>query len=380
MTVFNSAHGDLKLARWPQIANDPLQAWDAADEYLLHHLVEQQMINNGNSLKVLIVNDMNGALSCALHQFVPVNWSDSINSHTAALENASTNFNEATLSLLKSTDNPSGYFDLVLVKVPKTNALLEHQLIQLRPAIHSKTVFIAAGMVKHMQRSAFQAIEKFIGPLTTSMAVKKARLIFSTPTESMQKIVSPFPSRYVDEETGLTMVNHANVFSRGRLDSGSRLLISQIPKITSANKVADLACGNGVLGISYKQHHPDTNLLFTDESYMAVESAKINHQTCFPDSHTQTQFVTQNGLANVADGTLDLVICNPPFHQQHAIGEAVATGLFKDSKRCLRRGGQLWIVANHHLGYKDKLTRLFGHCSSVTKNRQFVVLQSIKRG
>jgi len=101
--------------------------------------------------------------------------------------------------------------------------------------------------------------------------VKKARLIFSTPNQNPPQTTSPYPGSYTDKETGLTLVNHANVFSRDHLDPGSRLLISQIPKITSAKTVV-------------------------------------------------------------------------------------------------------------HLGYKEKLNRLFGHCSAVIKNQKFVVLQSIKRG
>ena len=380
VTVFHSAFGDLDLSRWPRIANDPLQAWDAADEYLLQHLFEHPQFNTEHPPAVLIINDSQGALSCALHHCHPVNWSDSINSQTAAVENAKSNPRRGTLSFLKSTDDPAGKFDFILVKIPKTNALLEHQLIQLSPSIKRNTVFIAAGMVKHMQRSAFQAIEKFVGPVTTSLAVKKARLIFSEPIDHPRQITSPYPSRYEDKETGLTLVNHANVFSRDHLDIGSRFLMSQMEKIPAAHKVVDLACGNGVLGISYQKTNQDAEMLYTDESYMAVASAQINHAKCLPNSKQQPQFITQNGLANVADDSVDLVLCNPPFHQQHAIGEGIAAQLFGDAKRCLKRGGQLWIVANHHLGYQDRLNRLFGQCSAVQRNRKFVVLQSIKRG
>jgi len=103
VTIFYSPLGDLKLARWPLVANDPLQAWDAADEYLLRHIFNEKILDAQDSLRILILNDGNGALSCALQQFRPVNWSDSINSHTASLENANNNFAESTQTLLKSS-------------------------------------------------------------------------------------------------------------------------------------------------------------------------------------------------------------------------------------------------------------------------------------
>lgn len=406
MEIFSSPFGELQLARWPLRKHDALRAWDAADELLLQHVSEQQVLErfNVDTPRVLLVNDAFGALTCALRAVQPVNWSDSYVSHWSAQENDRLNVDATDPNTgsdqrvvvdvsadgglvdkkgpawqrLASTQGPEGVFDVVLIKIPKTTALLEDQLIRLRAHLHKDSVVMAAGMVKHLQKSAFQCIEKVLGPLTTSLAKKKARLIFVTLDESLPPLESPYPSQYEEPDIGLTLSNHANVFSREHLDLGARFFLTQFSEMPDVARVIDLACGNGVLGIKYQQQHPEAHVHFVDESYMAVASASENYRAEFPDNHTAS-FTAGDGLSQQSSDSADLILCNPPFHQQHVIGEQIALGMFRDSKRCLAKGGELWVVANRHLPYASKLKQLFGNCRTVASNKKFVVLRVAKR-
>ena len=369
--------GSIKLARWPRYANDPLRAWDAADEYLLRYVFEQGYLNSTINKNVLIVNDNHGALACALHTCKPVSWSDSYVAHASARSNYKMNQFAMPLNTLSSMQSPDGLIDLVLIRVPKTTALLEDQLAKLVPHLHERSVVIAAGMIKHLQSSAFSVIEKAIGPVSTSLAVKKARLIVASFDMTLKPTLSPYPSSY--KELGLSLINHANVFSRERLDPGTRFLLAQYDQLPSAERMIDLACGNGVLGIKYKQLYSTADVLFIDESYMAIASAQENYKRAFPGSEQGSCFSVADGLDKQVNECSDLIVCNPPFHQQHTVGVGVAKKLFKDSKRCLRTGGELWVVANSHLMYADHLRRVFGHCRKVASTRKFSVLQAKKR-
>ena len=77
--------------------------------------------------------------------------------------------------------------------------------------------------------------------------------------------------------------------------------------------------------------------------------------------------------------SVDIVLCNPPFHQQHAVTGHIASQMFTDAKRVLKQGGRLRIVANRHLGYADVLKRLFGNCQQLAADPKFVILEAIKR-
>lgn len=369
--------GSFDLARWPRQKKDPLRAWDAADEYLLNFLAEQKFLLANPAARALIINDTHGALVCALHAFNPLSWSDSYISLESARQNYVLNELGMELRALHSTEALDSQFDLVLVRVPKTTALLEDQLAKLASHLHSRSLVVAAGMVKHLQKSAFSSFEKYVGPVTTSLAVKKARLIFAEVDQTLAGKKSPFPTQYIDE--GLTLSNHANVFSREQLDQGSRFLLSQYSALPAARDVIDLACGNGILGIRYQSLHESASVQFIDESYMAIASTRENFSNAFPGLEDHAQYFVSDGLSGHSAECADLILCNPPFHQQHVIGERIANEMFRDSKRCLRRGGELWVVANRHLPHAESLKRLFGQCRLVGSNKKFNVLRAKKR-
>jgi len=369
----------LILHRWPVVKDDPLQAWDAADVYLLEHMEEVLVDTPLHSKRVLILNDNHGALATALNSLSPQSWSDSYLSQQSALANVASNDCANPLSFLPSTETPEGPIDWLLIRVPKTTALLVDQLARIRPLLHKESKVVAAGMVKHLQKSAFGCLENYIGPVTTSLAKKKARLIFAEYDASLRPPDSPYPSVYTDSTLQGPMTNHANVFSKDQLDHGARFLIEQYQFLRSLQNVVDLACGNGVLGLEYLKRFPQASVSFIDESFSAVDSARKSYGVWFPDVKSTADFLVADGLQNTESESQDLVLCNPPFHQQHVVGDQVALSLFVAAKRCLRQKGELWIVANQHLGYSGKLKRLFGNCRIVASNKKFAVFKVVKR-
>jgi len=108
--VFNSAYGELTLFRRPFRPRETLQAWDAADDYLLHYLAE---LNLADSTRILIVNDSFGSLSTALAQYSCTLWADSAISELCSAENAERNKRPAP-QFIPATAPPTGKFDVIL--------------------------------------------------------------------------------------------------------------------------------------------------------------------------------------------------------------------------------------------------------------------------
>ena len=268
----------------------------------------------------------------------------------------------------------------MLIKVPKTLALLEHQLITLNHHISDDTVIIAGGMVKYLQKSHQQLFDKHLGHGTTSLAVKKARLIFSSTENNRQASQSPYPADSYYSEIDLYINQHANVFSQHKLDLGTRLMLQQFNQLPKAQTILDLGCGNGILGIMAKRQQPDCQLYFIDESYMAVESARNNYFNPLNLQSQQAQdkanFLVSNCLEQTTRSEIDLILCNPPCHQATIIGDHIARQMLKQSYKALKQGGRLWVVGNRHLGYHIKLKRLFGNCKTIASNHKFVVLEA----
>ena len=374
MPIFSSAYAQLDLIRQPDQANEPLQAFDAADEYLLAHVAQQGL--NADS-RVLVLNDGFGALasSLAAHATV-VSSGDSHLGHLALQKNLARNGLDAhRVQFVPASSVVSGPFDWVLIRVPKTLALLEEQLIRLHDQLAPGARVVAAGMVKHLPRAAGDLLEKYIGPVQASLAEKKARLLFATP-ESKPATPSPYPSRYHLEQPRIELLNHANVFCREGLDIGTRAFLPHLPKSLGERRVADLGCGNGVLGIAHALANPEAQLTLIDESYMAVQSAQENWRAALGERPVQIR--AGDGLAEQPADSLDLVLCNPPFHQQQVVGDFLAWRMFTQASNALVRGGELWIVGNRHLGYHAKLKRLFRGVEQVAATPKFVILKAIK--
>ncbi len=372
--LFTTPFGEFNLSRFPLRKDEQLRAWDAADEYLLSYLQEQG-VDAGS--RVLILNDGFGALTLALSAHQPSMMSDSHIATWSTRENMQTNgIGLDAVELLTSLDELEGNYDLVLVKVTKTLALLEHQLIQLKPHLTETSRVIGCGMVKQIHTSTLKLFEKYIGTTRTSLAKKKSRLIFSTPDVTIKPESSPYPTCYNLEGTGYRICDHASVFSRGKLDQGTRLLLQHIPVSDQFHHMIDLGCGNGIVGLLAAEKNPQAEILFTDESYMAVASAEMNFTTS--GLANPAAFLATDCLDGVAEGSTDLVLCNPPFHQQQTVGDHIAWRMFLQSRQVLRPGGELCVIGNRHLGYHIKLKRLFGNCETVASDRKFVVLSALR--
>ena len=374
MPILESPYARLDLIRQPEQPNEPLQAFDAADEYLLTQLHEQQLPAGS---RVLILNDSFGALACALAQQAEVTSSgDSHLAHLALEKNLQRNgLATDSVTFVPASEAVQGPFDRVLIRVPKTLALLEEQLIRLHGQLAPGAQVIAAAMIKHLPRAAGDLLEKYIGPVQASLAVKKARLLTATPVEKAAP-VSPYPTRYRLDQPAIELLNHANLFCREDLDIGTRAFLPHLPRALGNLRVADLGCGNGVLGIVYALGNPQAQLTLVDESYMAVQSARENWQAILGDRPADIR--AGDGLAEQPMDSLDLVMCNPPFHQQQVVGDFLAWRMFTQAKTALAKGGELWIVGNRHLGYHLKLKRLFGKVEQVAATPKFVILRAIK--
>ena len=374
MPTLATPFAQLDLIRQPEMANEPLQAFDAADEYLLAHLHEQGL---GPDSRVLLLNDGFGALACSLAAHCRVTSSgDSHLGYLALQKNLARNGLAADrVTFVPAGATTEGPFDWVLVRVPKTLALLEEQLIRLHGQLATGARVIAGAMIKHLPRAAGDLLEQYIGPVQASLAVKKARLLTATP-EARPAPVSPYPTRYQLDQPAIELLNHANVFCREGLDIGTRAFLPHLPKSLVPQRVADLGCGNGVLAIAFALANPQAELTLVDESYMAVQSAEANWRAALGER--PATFRAADGLADQPKDSLDLVLCNPPFHQQQVVGDFLAWRMFQQARAALVTGGELWIVGNRHLGYHAKLARLFRGVQQVAANPKFVVLRATK--
>ena len=373
-TELSLASIDLSLYRYPKRSDEQLQAWDSADEYIINTVADEPPADNSS---VLIFNDSFGALTCAFNQHQVTSVSDSWISQAGIKQNLAENeFNEEAVTIQDCLAELPKQVDLVLIKVPRTLSLLEHQLAKLSHVVTANTRVIAAGKVKEIHNSTLALFEKYLGETKTSLAKKKSRLIFSTISQAKTAAL-PEPTSWSVPNSPLNISNNVNVFSRNSLDIGARFFMQHIPA-GSYEHIIDLGCGNGIIGIEAARLNPQAQITFVDESHLAVASAKDNVASNIANHPADVHFLVNNCLYNYPPHSVDLVLCNPPFHQQQAITDHIAWQMFKDAHRALSWGGELYIVGNRHLDYHIKLERLFSNHEIVASNAKFVIIKAKK--
>ncbi len=371
--------GTFHLKRLPANHDPSLRAWDAADLYALEHLHEHGVASAADAqATTVIVNDAFGALAVSLARLAPLTVSDSVLSQEATLANLIRNsVDPSAVTMMRPLDPLTGKVSIAVVKIPKSLAMLELQLARLAPCLNSESTVVGAAMSKHVHTSTIEAFERFVGATTTSLAKKKARLIFAQPSPEVvgttEREQAAAPVQYQLED-GTQVASYPGVFSQRRLDQGTALLVKNIPHDVSG-VIVDLGCGAGVLGVVAATRSSAAEVHFVDVSHLAIASARRTWQLSF-GTEREADFSAALDLAAIRDASVQLVVNNPPFHADRAMGDATAWHMFADSKRVLALGGELFVVGNRHLGYHGKLKRLFGNCEVVATDPKFVVLKA----
>jgi 16S rRNA (guanine1207-N2)-methyltransferase len=143
-----------------------------------------------------------------------------------------------------------------------------------------------------------------------------------------------------------------------------------------ARTAVDLGCGTGVLAAALARARPGLDVLATDQSAAAVASTVA---TLAANGLTGRVRVARDDAASAEpDGSVDLVVCNPPFHVGPAVVTAAAERLFAAAGRLLRPGGELWCVWNSSLPHRAALRRMVGPTTTVGRGSRFVVTRSVR--
>lgn len=360
--------GTFNLQRWPSGGDQTLRAWDAGDELVLAHLDEA-----GLTGRTLVVNDSFGALAVALADRDVVSWGDSELSREGAARNLDRNGRSGDeLTFVPAHVDPTGPFDVVIVKVPRTLSLLEDQLRRLRPALAPGATVVGAGMVKLIHNSTIELFDRIIGTTTTSLAKRKARMIHPVYDPALNPGEAPGPVMW--EHDRLTVVNLAGVFSRESLDLGTRVLFEHLPPVNASHKVLDLGCGNGVVGAAVANRAGQVT--FVDDSFLAIASARATMAANHPD--VEARYLVRDATDGVDDASQDIVLCNPPFHAQGARVTDVAWRMVTGAHRVLRAGGSLTLVGNRQLEHHIKCKAVFGNAEVISGDAKFVVVRAVR--
>ncbi|MDT0168923.1 methyltransferase [Pseudarthrobacter sp. BRE9] len=368
------------LRRRPDVEAPNLQAWDATDRLLLETGV--QLGRAGST--VAVIGDRYGALtlgasavlapaSLRVHQdlitgerALRLNAADLAAGHIAA---------ETTFVQLPLGRELLAGADTVLLQLPKTLAELEE--IAAAVALHAapEVRLLAGGRVKHMSLGMNAVLERYFASVQPQLARQKSRVLLAAgpkpPTSAPR-----FPVVEHLAELDLDVAAHGAVFAGPRLDIGTRFLLTFLPAMKPARHAVDLGCGTGILAAMYARQFPAAAVTATDQSAAAVQSALATARANgLGDRITVLQ---DDALSTFAEGTVDAVLLNPPFHVGAGVHAGAGLKMIEAAGQVLAPGGELWTVFNRHLAYLPALERNVGPTVVEGRNPKFTVTRSTR--
>jgi len=169
----------------------------------------------------------------------------------------------------------------------------------------------------------------------------------------------------------LVLQTNEEVFSPTAVDKGTKAMLSFV-EFKEGDKVLDLGCGCGVVGICAAKQIGADKVVMCDVSENAVLLSKQNAEA----NGVGAVIIRQSdGLKEISETGFTLILSNPPYHTDFA----VAKGFIEDGFKKLAIGGKMVIVTKRLDWYRNKLSSVFGGVTVKEKDGYYVFIAE-KRG
>lgn len=162
----------------------------------------------------------------------------------------------------------------------------------------------------------------------------------------------------------LELETNNRVFSPSSIDNGTLAMLSQV-EFQETDKVLDLGCGYGVVGILASKLIGQNKVTMCDISEDAIYLSKSNADR---NQVSDVKIILSNGLEHVTDHDYTLILSNPPYHTDFSVAKHFIEAGFKK----LIVGGKMLMVTKRKDWYKNKLTAVFGGVKVIDRNGYYI--------
>ncbi|WP_372372681.1 methyltransferase [Vreelandella venusta] len=195
--------------------------------------------------------------------------------------------------------------------------------------------------------------------------------LFATRTVAMEQSDTAWQTF---EAWDLKLVSHPGVFGHGKVDEGTRLMLDSIEASLPKKplSVLDMGCGDGIISawLAARGHQ----VTAVDVSAFAVEACRRT----LAANQLSGRVLESDVYSALGGEQFDLIVSNPPFHQEREITYGPSARLISEAPNHLSAKGQLVLVANAFLPYPDVLESTFGGFETLADNRRFKVYRAAK--
>lgn len=173
----------------------------------------------------------------------------------------------------------------------------------------------------------------------------------------------------------LKLYTDSGVFSKDRVDYGSQVMIDAIDVTVFPNeKVLDMGCGYGPVGLSLAKAYPDLTIHMVDVNERALALAKKSADL---NQIENRQIYPSYIYEEVKESAFGAIISNPPIRA----GKEVVHQIISEAYHHLADKGVLIIVIQKKQGApsaKQKMIDVFGNVERIGLDKGYWVLQATK--
>lgn len=276
---------------------------------------------------------------------------------------------------------PEQTYDQVVVFLPKSKELLQYVLHQAAMHLSPQGQILLVGE----KRTGIERASKQLSQFGNTLKIDSARhcqlwlchQLNSVTDKPLQQWVNEYQVNVVGSDQSIKVMSLPGVFSHGRLDQGSALLVENLANLPKGD-LLDFGCGAGVIGTLLKKIYPTQSVYLLDVDAFALESTRLTLAANDIGLNDKVHIIAGRGVID-APQNLAAIISNPPFHQGVRTHYKASEDLLKLSIKHLKSGGELRIVANNFLRYSPLIEQQFGHCHTLAQRHGFNIYHAKRR-
>lgn len=277
---------------------------------------------------------------------------------------------------------PDNSLDKIFYRVSKEKPVVHHLLNQAWRCLKPGGQLFLAGYKNEGTKTYIEKIAKLLGSgknIEKNGPVYSAALSKYTQYDATQLLDDSDyrQPRPIALDSGLQLLSKPGLFGWNKVDAGSALLIEQLKELSPPpqpfNSCMDLGCGYGYLTIAASNLDNCQNIntwLLTDNNAAALQLAQQNAL-----NNQLTGDVIAADAGKSIRAKVDLLLCNPPFHQGFGIDGDLTDKFLTSATHLLAPQGIALFVVNQFIPLERKAAPLFSQIKLIADNGSFKVIQ-----
>lgn len=273
-------------------------------------------------------------------------------------------------------ETPLAAADTVVVFMPKAKAELALRLQAAAALVAPAGSLVLIGEKREGVASAVKQLQAISSQAYKVDSARHCQVWQGTPDAPGQPLkMEDWLEWHTVEVAGVSVevAGLPGIFSAGRLDEGTRMLLDTLAAQPVRGPVLDFACGAGVIGAWLQANQPGDGLRVdgVDVQAQAVLCARETYRRAGAEGHIEPG----DGLAEVS-GRYQTIVTNPPFHSGVRTDTSMTTRFLQQVAKHLKSGGELRLVANSFLPYQEQIDRHIGPSEVLARDNRFTVYRA----